>query len=136
MARIKAAQSAARPSVTRGPGVRLGKPRGSKYRNKKTTVDGITFDSKREANRWVELRLMEQAGEIRELVRQPCWDLDVNGVEVATYRGDFQYERHDPGGTWGTWRLVVEDVKGFKTPVYKIKARLFLALHGFRITEV
>jgi hypothetical protein len=96
----------------------------SKYGNRKTVVDGIAFDSRAEARRYEELRLLEQAGLISGLQLQPRYILlegfrDATGKpeRAITYTGDFQYRE---GG-----RTVVEDVKGKATDVYKLKRKLF-----------
>jgi hypothetical protein len=90
-------------------------------------VDGIRFDSKKEAARWGELLLMRSAGLIADLERQVRFDLDVNGVRVCRYVADFTYVEGDC--------VVVEDCKGFRTPEYKLKRRLLLAIHGIEIRE-
>lgn len=104
------------------------KPR--KYRNEPTKVDDIRFASKREADRYGELRLMARAGEIEFLDLQPRYPLVVNGDKITTYVADFRYldTRDD------CW--VVEDTKGVKTPVYKIKRKLMKALYDIDIREV
>lgn len=101
----------------------------SKYNSVRTTVDGITFASKMEANRYQELKLMQAAGEIYGLALQPKFPLVVNGLKVGTYVADFEYF------TDGA-RRVIEDVKGVKTPIYKLKKKLVKALHGVDIQEV
>lgn len=101
----------------------------SKYRAVRTTIDGITFASRAEARRYQELRLLEKAGTITDLELQPKFDLVVGGVKVCRYVGDFAYTARDG-------RPVLEDVKGVKTAVYRLKAKLLWALHGIRITEV
>lgn len=96
-----------------------------KYNAKRTVVDGITFDSKAEARRYGELKIMERAGEIADLVLQPAFELQegycVNGRKVRpiTYRADFEYTDTRTGST------VVEDVKGAETPEFKLKRKLF-----------
>jgi len=96
-----------------------------KYNAKKTIVDGITFDSKREAARYQELKLLERAGEIRNLKLQPRYVLQdsfrKNGVthRAITYVADFEYIDNQ------TNTVVVEDVKGKKTAVYNLKKKLF-----------
>lgn len=92
-----------------------------KYGNKKTEVDGIKFDSKKEALRYGELRILEMGGVIHNLKLQPTFKLIVGGLPICKYRADFAY-LEDGIET-------VEDVKGFKTPEYKLKAKLFRALH-------
>lgn len=86
----------------------------NKYGAKKTTVDGITFDSKAEARRYQQLKLMQQAGEIIGFTRQPSFIL-LGGVR---YMPDFLV-RHKNGKIW------VEDVKGFETQAFKIKRKLW-----------
>lgn len=103
--------------------------RKSKYGNKKTVVDGITFHSAKEAQRYSTLKLLEKVGEIRGLKLQPRFKLEVFGKLITTYVADFQYLERDGG-------VVVEDVKGHRTDVYKIKAKLFEAVVGFPIREV
>lgn len=103
----------------------------SKYGAVRTEVDGISFASKKEARRYGELKLLQRAGKIENLSLQPRFPLVVNGLKVCTYVGDFLY-----GIPGDASSLVVEDAKGFKTPEYKLKAKLFKALNGFPITEV
>ena len=107
------------------------KPR--KYRNEPVMVDGIRFDSKAEARRFGELRMLEMAGEITALECQPRYRLEVNGVKVCDYVGDFRYVDTETG------RVVVEDAKGgdaTKTRLYKVKKRLMLACHGIEVEEI
>jgi hypothetical protein len=93
----------------------------SKYKAIKTRVGELLFDSKREARRYGDLKLLERAGQIRNLELQPVFPLIVNGVKVCEYRGDFIYFEGE--------RRVIEDSKGFRTPVYKLKRKLLLALN-------
>jgi len=115
-------------------GARTGfKPR-SKYNATKVTIDGVTFASKAEGRRYAELKLLEKAGEITHLILQPKYAISarpllLNPVIVAHYIGDFQYYRNDG-------ELVVEDVKGVKTPVYRLKKKFVEAQYGIRIREV
>jgi hypothetical protein len=99
----------------------------NKYRAVKTVVDGIKFDSKKEAARYQQLKLLERAGEIMELTLQPRFDLIVNGVKCGFYKADFQYLE--------VGKYVVEDVKGMKTPVYNLKKKLVKAIYGIDIFE-
>lgn len=103
----------------------------NKYRNKKTVVDNITFDSKKEAARYQELRLLERAKEIHNLELQPAFAVVVNNVKVCTYKADFKYWVDGVNG-----RYIVEDVKGIKTPVYQLKKKLVKAIHGIEIQEI
>ena len=101
---------------------------GHKYGAVATVVDNIRFDSKAEAKRYFDLKLMEKAGIIRNLQRQTRWPLMVKNVVVCHYVSDFDYDAH------GT--PVVEDTKGMITPLYKLKAKMFEAQYGFAIREV
>ncbi len=108
----------------------------SKYRNKKVVVDGITFDSTKEANRYKELKLLLRAGEIKDLKLQVPYELiptqrDERGKVIernCVYKADFVYEENG--------KTIVEDTKGFKTPEYIIKRKLMLKTYGIRIKEV
>lgn len=101
----------------------------NKYRNVRTEIDGIAFQSKAEAFRYAELKLLQHAGVISDLELQPRFPLDVKGNRVATFVGDFAYR--DAKGL-----LTVEDVKGVQTPLFRLKAKLFRALYGFEITLI
>ncbi len=110
--------------------------RRNKYGNTKTTVDGITFASKAEANRYCELKLLVRAGEITDLELQPRFNLYGMGhTRVCFYRADFQYKEIDGKGG-PVLNLVVEDVKGVRTAIFSLKAKLFRDNFGFEITEV
>lgn len=109
----------------------------TKYNNKKITVDGQKFDSKKEANRYKGLRLLEKAGEIKDLRTQVKFKLIPAQRDEATgevierecsYKADFVYEEDG--------KTVVEDVKGFRTKEYVIKRKLMLWRYGIRIKEV
>lgn len=103
-----------------------------KYRNKKTEIDGLLFDSAKEAQRWHELTLLQAAGEIQNLRRQVRFPLVVEGKRICALVADFTYENADGG-------QVVEDVKSAftrKLPVWRIKSKLFAALYGFPVEEV
>lgn len=99
-----------------------------------TEVDGIRFASKAEARRYGQLKLLEKDGKIDRLELQPSYVLTVNGVKVATYRADFQYI--EIGNDGYAKAKVVEDVKGVRTPVYKMKRALVKALYGIDILEI
>lgn len=110
----------------------------SKYHAQPVVIDGIRFASKKEGARYVELKLLERAGEIRDLELQPKFPLfaaDPRGqmIRVAEYRGDFRYWTCVNGGR-GV--CVVEDAKGCRTAVYVLKKKLCEANYGIRITEV
>lgn len=93
-----------------------------------TVVDGIRFASKKEARRYGELKLLATAHRIDTLLLQKAFPLVVNGIKIATYKADFSY--FEGGGE------VVEDCKGFVTPIYRLKKKLMLACHGIEIKEV
>ena len=95
----------------------------NKYKNKKTIIDGIEFDSKAEAKRFCELKLLEKARKIKDLTLQPCFILQPSFKKNGkTYRkieyiADFQYEENG--------QVIVEDVKGVFTKEFQIKRKLF-----------
>ena len=102
-----------------------------KYHNVPTTLDGITFDSKREAERYAELRLLEQAGEISALEIHPSFPLVVHGQDCGRYEGDFAYLDADGSRH-------VEDVKSAATrklPTYRLKKRMVWAIYGLTVEE-
>jgi hypothetical protein len=119
---------------------------GNKYNNKKAEADGLVFDSVRERNRYLELKLMERAGDISDLRRQVKFTLidtqrepDTQGPRGGIKRGkvieketayiaDFVYTANG--------ETVVEDAKGVKTPEYIIKRKLMLERYGIRIKEI
>lgn len=96
-----------------------------KYRAKPTVVDGIHFGSQKEAKRYGELKLLQKAGQISDLKLQVRFKL----VQTVTYVADFEYYDRLKGAK------VVEDVKGFRTPVYKRKRKLMKEQHGIEILE-
>ena len=102
-----------------------------KYNNTKIRVDGRLFDSKAEAARWQELQLLERSGEITELERQVEYELipKQKGERAVKYIADFRYIDH-------VGKTVVVDTKGVRTPVYILKRKLLLWVHGIRIREV
>ena len=97
----------------------------SKYNALKTVTDGITFDSKKEANRYQALKLLQKAGEIGEIVLQYPFTLP-GGI---TYRCDFLYYDRQAKA------FIVEDCKGFRTPEYKLKKKLMKECLGIEIVE-
>ena len=112
----------------------------SKYRNKKVLVDGVAFDSKKEAKRYRELKLMEDAGMISRLERQVKFDLlpnqkDPDGKVIerkVQYVADFVYMKNG--------KVIVEDVKGYRDGgayrVFVIKRKLMLYRFGLRVIEI
>lgn len=103
---------------------------GHKYGAVRTEVDGISFASKAEAKRYGELKLLQKAGKIKQLTLQPKYPLVVNGVKVCDYIADFEYLVL--GKSWP----VVEDVKGMRTTIYRLKKKLMQAIHGIEIREI
>ena len=102
----------------------------NKYGARKTTVDGITFDSKWEAQRWGELQAMERGGLVRDLERQVKYDIVVNGEKICRYIADFRYKMVDDDGST---KEVVEDAKGFETADFKIKKKLMKAVYQINL---
>lgn len=121
----------------------------NKFHSKKITVDGITFDSKKEYRRYCELALLEKAGQIQNLELQKVFELIPAQYETferygkkgnrlkdgksciekaCVYKADFVYIENG--------EIVVEDTKGFRTKDYIIKRKLMLYIHGIRIKEV
>lgn len=108
----------------------------NKYGAQAVTVDGMRFDSKSEARRYVQLKAMEKAGEIDNLELQVSFDLipamDVAGKKErpVRYVADFRYQKDG--------QTIIEDTKSAptKTKEYTIKRKLMLWLHGIAIKEV
>ena len=112
----------------------------NKYHNKKVVVDGLIFDSRKEGERWKELKLMESSGEIEQLERQVKFDLlpkqigsDGRVIErKVQYVADFIYIRDG--------EVVVEDVKGYRGggayEVFKLKKKMMLYFFGIRVKEI
>jgi len=102
----------------------------TKYHAIRTNVDGVWFASKAEAARYEELLLLERGGIITGLILQPAFPIQIGTKKICKYIADFQYTLKD-GST------VVEDVKGVKTPIYRLKKKLVEAVYpGTKITEV
>lgn len=109
----------------------------NKYKNQKTKIDEIIFDSKLEAKRYNELKLLLKSGLIEDLKLQPQFELQPsfkkNGktIRAITYKGDFSYIDKQTGS------LVIEDTKGMKTKDYILKKKLFeYKFPNLTITEV
>lgn len=120
-----------------------------KYKNKKITINGIKFDSKKEAHRYSELTLMQKAGEISKLQRQVEFELIPTQREFIPYTTKTGKERlksrvierpvkyiADFVYTDKNGQMVVEDTKGIKTKDYIIKRKLMLFKNGIRIKEI
>lgn len=102
----------------------------SKYGSKRVEVDGIKFDSKKEAGRYMQLRMMERSGLISGLKLQEPYELNPGGTHSLVYKADFVYTDMITG------QQVVEDAKGYRTKEYRKKCRLMLEVHGIKIKEV
>ena len=113
-------------------------PKSNKYRNEKITLDGETFDSKKECRRYYELIILQKAKKISDLTRQVKYVLipaqrDGEGKLLereCAYIADFVYHDNDNN------EVVVEDTKGVRTPEYIIKRKLMLYNHGIKIKEI
>jgi hypothetical protein len=122
--------------------------RANKFSARKTLVDGIEFDSDAESRRYLELVLLERAGEISNLELQPVFILQpsfkvkttvltpegrtrtkTRTIRAITYRADFRY-------TDSTGQVVVEDVKGVETEAFRLKAKMTLYVHGVEVIKV
>ena len=116
-------------------------PGRNKYHAQPVTVDGVRFASKKEAARYLELRLMEKTGLIADLERQPVFPLYVMEVwrsqvpiritTVGRFTADFRYTDLSTG------EIVVEDTKSdpTKTTAYRLRKRLAECIHGMTVTE-
>ena len=107
-----------------------------KYHNKKVEYDGYTFDSIKEKNYYIKLKLLEKAGKIKELELQkeyelqPSFKLNNKTSRKITYRSDFTYKTTEDD------KLHVVDVKGFRTDVYRLKKKLFEYKYRIEIEEI
>lgn len=104
--------------------------RRNKYGNRKVVIDNKEFDSQKEGNRYLELKLLQRAGKIKDLKLQVKFELipKQQGERACNYVADFVYTENG--------QLVVEDTKGFRTADYKIKRKLMLHRWGIRIREI
>ena len=103
-------------------------PARAKYRNKKTTINGKTFDSKLEASRYVQLVRLQEGGVISNLKCQVRFALEINRQLICHYIADFTYRDAE-------FKEVVEDAKGVRTKDYVLKKKLMRAIHGIDIKE-
>lgn len=94
----------------------------TKYKAKKCTMNGVNFDSKAEMNRYCQLRIMQMAGEIKNLKCHPAFDIDYNEKHICKVELDFCYE--EDGMT------IVEDVKGCDNALSKLKRKMVKAFHN------
>ena len=103
-----------------------------KYKNISTVIDGITFQSRKEGKRYSKLLLLARAGKITNLTLQPKYELlapfkhEGKTIRAIYYVADFRYVQDG--------EIIVEDVKGFLTDVYKLKKKMFLSLYGEFLT--
>ena len=121
------------------------RPKKSKYGNRKVVMDGIKFDSEREAARFAELKVLRAMGKIRDLRLQANFTL-VEGYKTSAgerskpmvYRADFTYERATAPDCNGVvhWLREVEDAKGAKTKDYLLKKKLMQDKYHITIREV
>ena len=129
-----------RAAWTKYAGGKLEAPR-SKYHAKPQEVDGVRFDSRKEARRYQELRLLERAGEIADLELHPVYPIvvveiwrvgDRPLIDCGRYTADFRYLDKSTGAT------VIEDVKckATRTTAYRLRKRLVEAIYGITVTEV
>lgn len=102
----------------------------NKYRAIKTTLDGITFASKREASRYHYLKMRMLAHEICDLELQPTYSIDINGFHVCKVKLDFRYVEKATG------RTVTEDSKGMDNPLSRLKRKLVKAVYGVDVQIV
>ena len=108
----------------------------SKYHNRKVEIDGIKFDSIKEGERYLELKMLLRAGKIRDLQLQVEFELIPKqaGEQACKDKADFVYHMADTG------KMVVEDVKGCKKgaayQLFSIKRKLMLWRHGIKIVEI
>lgn len=99
---------------------------GQKYKNSHTKVDGITFHSKVEAQRYLQLKMLAAAGKIFHLSIQPRFKIEINGCLICHYIADFMYTE---SLTYGS-PVIIEDVKGFPTREFHMKWKLVIALYA------
>lgn len=99
----------------------------TKYRAVKETVDGLVFASRKEAQHYRDLKLLERAGKISGLELQPAFTIAINGIKCFVYKADFAYQEDG--------ERVIVDCKGFKTPMYRLKKKCVEAAYGIKIKE-
>jgi hypothetical protein len=102
-------------------------PKANKFGARATVVDGITFHSKKEADRYKELKLLEHAGVITGLELQVPFEININGIHITTYKADFVYYENG--------RKIVEDSKGMRERLFKMKKKMVKAAYDIDILE-
>lgn len=100
----------------------------SKYKAKKVVFNGIKFDSIKECSRYKQLLLLQKVGKVIKIELQPRYDIRVNNKFCGFYKADFKVFYSDGS-------IVIEDVKGMKLPLYKLKKKLVEAIYGIVIVE-
>jgi hypothetical protein len=124
-------KSRAKPKA---PGPKKGwKRRLRKYNAKGREEDGRWFDSGYEADRYLQLKALLQEGRIERLEFQPTYPVNIDGVHICNYRADFQYFKRTNGKVEAH---IIEDVKGFPTPVYRLKRKLVAARYKRPVIEL
>ena len=98
-----------------------------KYNAIRTQIDGYTFDSRKEARRYTELKQLIKGNVLEDLRIHPAFRIEVKGKMVCKYVADFSYMQNG--------NFIVEDVKGVRTAVYQLKKKLMAAVWGIRIKE-
>lgn len=109
----------------------------NKFNAQKTIVDGIKFDSKKEANYYSQLLLQKKAkNKAERVIRIEChprFDIVINGIKIGFYKADFRV-------TYAYSRIVIIDVKGLKKgsayQLFKLKKKLVEAIYNIEIIEV
>jgi len=108
----------------------------AKYHNRKVSFDGYTFDSVKEKNYYINLKLLQKAGKIKELELQkefelqPSYRLNGKTNRKIVYRADFTYKTTEDD------KLHVVDVKGYRTDVYRLKKKVFEYKYKIEVEEV
>lgn len=101
----------------------------NKFHNKITEVDGIKFRSKKESKRYEQLKLLQRAGKLISFKMQVPYVI-CNAFNIKSrYYADFVV-------TWADGSISVEDVKGVKTPLYKLKRMLMMEKYGITVVEI
>jgi hypothetical protein len=106
----------------------------NKYNNKKTAIDGITFDSQLEARRYCELKLLKKAGQIKDFLIQPQFEI-IPAYRIGNEKHSATHYRADFKVIYLDGHEEIEDCKGFKTPVYKLKKKM-MEYRGYEIKEI
>lgn len=108
--------------------------RKGKYNAAGERIDGIFFHSKSEGQRYLQLKKLESEGLIEQLELQPAFPCTVANKKITTYCADFRYRVVDDRGY--TTKIVIEDVKGMMTDIYKLKKKLVEACYKIEIVEI